>query len=133
MGNGLDTLSYSPSEMDKLIVKMDDNIEWVNNPEFQETRKILNLIKNKLSEGGSVTDEYNDWSKYLLSSIKNTIVNNKDNNESDNDSKNLVEKKLEDKLKQEGFYLDNDDTSLNNGLIWMSNNGKVYKRRNTNN
>ena len=85
MGNGLDTLSYSSSEMDKLIVKMDDNIEWVNNPEFQETRKILNLIKNKLSEGGSVTDEYNDWSKYLLSSIKNPIVNNRDNNELDND------------------------------------------------
>ena len=132
MGNGLDTLSYSVSEMDKMIVKENDNIEWINTPEFKETRQILNLIKKKLSQNVSVSDEYIEWSKYLVTSIKNPIVNNKDNNEFDNDSKNLVEKKLEDKLKQEGLHLDNDDTSLNNGLIWMSNNGKAYKRKKNN-
>jgi len=132
MGNGLETLAYSPSEMDKLILNVDDNIEWLNKSEFSETRKIINLLKKivqEKGEKGSIPDKYNGWSNYLIHSLESSLEININKYDS---SKNLVEKSLEEKIIQDGLNLDSDDTSLNNGLTWVSNNGKSHKRKNTN-
>jgi hypothetical protein len=139
MGNGLETLSYSPSKMDKLLVNVDENIEWLNKSEFIETRKIINLLKKIVQEKretGSIPYKYNNWSDYLLQSLDQSLEKNLEeiNLNKDDNSKNIIEKNLEERLEKEGFNLgNNEDTSLNNGLTWMSNNGKPYKRKNTNN
>ena len=144
MGNGLDTIAYSPSEMDKLILNVDDNIEWLSYSEFKETRKILNFLKNMTIDNKYnrlPTEEYKEWSNYLLTSLNKSFLNyeinpdfNNETNNSSNNSKNIIEKNLEKKLKQEGLYANNiGDTSLNNGLTWINNDNKPRKRVNKNN
>ena len=66
MGNGLDTLAYSPSDLDKQIENMDDNIEWLSYSEFKETRKILNILKN-MTIDTKIID-------YQLKNIKNGLI-----------------------------------------------------------
>lgn len=148
MGNGLDTLAYSPSDLDKQIENMDDNIEWLSYSEFKETRKILNILKNMTIDNKDnrlPTEEYKEWSNYLLTSLNKSFLNyeinpdfnnsfNNETNNSSNNSKNIIEKNLEKKLKQEVLYTNNiGDTSLNNGLTWINNDNKPRKRVNNNN
>ena len=69
MGNGLDTLSSSGDETGDSLEKYTDNIDWIQEPKYQDFRKTLNAVVEtiaKQKESGQVNSEYQDYGKKLL-------------------------------------------------------------------
>ena len=120
MGNGLDTLIYSTSEIDKLLLEKDENLEWLNSEKFNPTRQLLNIITKIIREKkeDQYTREYLELKKIFFNSLKENI------NSKNEDCKNKIEKTLENNLVS--LDLNKEDKSLNKGLTWVNNNGKPY-------
>lgn len=124
MGNGLETLANSSPDMDNNLMKISDDVKWINSDEFYDSRKVLNLLKQTIIDNKiplESSSEFEMYSKYLINSLEKDVKKfNK------NKSKNMIEENLEEKLINGNLSL---TTNSFNSDLYVENSNRPYKRK----